>query len=424
MISHSKLILVFIFLIGSYGYAQYGSTTDTDSLQEKISDLEKRLQILEGQKEKDDLQKIIDDAENLSTTEKSKPKDKVFKTGQRSLQAINPEISLTADGFGQRILNADGYTKNMRSGAFFRVAGLHIQSNLDPYSTAKAVIGFGPASLQLGEVYATWTSLFKNISLTAGKFRQQFGVVNRWHLHGLDQFDFPLAMTTILGNGGLNQIGISFEWLMPSLIAQANTLTFQITNGQNEQLFQGEMFSLPAVLMHFKNYYELNENTYLDLGITGMGGTNNLRGYDDTGTEIREDMQVTWLVGIDLTLMWEPLNQAHYHSFVWRTEFYYAHKELADNHQIDAGGIYSYGEYRFNENFYSGLRLDYTMPFEENNGEKYQYQLVPYLTWWQSHWVRLRLQYNYLDATWMLEPDNMLRLQLTWSIGPHKHERY
>ena len=29
----------------------------------------------------------------------------------------------------------------------------------------------------------------------------------------------------------------------------------------------------------------------------------------------------------------------------------YAHKELADNHQIDAGGIYSYGEYRFNENF-------------------------------------------------------------------------
>ena len=46
----------------------------------------------------------------------------------------------------------------------------------------------------------------------------------------------------------------------------------------------------------------------------------NLQGYDDKGNLIDESKRMTYVGGVDLTLMWEPVAQAHYHSFVWRTE--------------------------------------------------------------------------------------------------------
>ena len=34
-------------------------------------------------------------------------------------------------------------------------------------------------------------------------------------------------------------------------------------------------------MLHLKNYYDLTESTYLELGLTGMFGFNNQRGYED-----------------------------------------------------------------------------------------------------------------------------------------------
>ena len=155
-----------------------------------------------------------------------------------------------------------------------------------------------------------------------------------------------------------------------------------------------------------------------------MIGRNNLQGYDDKGNLIDESKRMTYVGGVDLTLMWEPVAQAHYHSFVWRTEFYIVNKEQLNSNPITAWGAYTYGQYQFDEWLFGGLRFDYTQPFETDNADKHSYQIVPYITWWQSHWVRLRLQYNYLAGTEMTDALNILRLQLTWAIGPHKHERY
>ncbi len=396
--------------------AQTPASTASDSLKKQILDLQTRLQQLENKQAESELEKLKQQAVNAVSTKKEQQKPHVFKSGQRSLQAINPEISVTGDAFLQAVGNENGFTEAARSGAFFRVIGLHFQSTLDPFSFTKIAVGIHPGGVELGEAYATWSNVLPNISITAGKFRQQFGVINRWHAHSLDQFDFPLAMTTILGKEGLNQTGLSMEWLMPSLIANANTLTLQVTNGQNEQLFSGGSFSFPAVLGHLKNYYDLNQNTYLEIGLTGMAG------YNDS--LIYKAKRQTRLAGLDLTLFWEPINQAHYHSFLWRSEFYYASKEQMDGSRIKAWGFYSNIDYKMNERWYAGIRYDYTQPFETDNSGKYIQQIVPYLTWWQSHWVRFRLQYNYKDGNALTKADKILRLQLTFAAGPHKHERY
>lgn len=409
-------ILIFVLMTFSLTFAQ-----ESDSA--KVIQLEERIKKLEEKFEQDELEKLLEEAETVANKEKEKKETKEFKSGQRSLQAINPEISVVGDMYGQYIANDKSFTEDLRSGAFFRVLGLHFQSNLDPFSFTKVTIGISPVRMGFGEAYITWTKIFPGVGLTAGKFRQQFGVLNRWHVHALDQFEFPLALTTILGGEGLNQLGLSFDWTMPSIISDANTLTLQITNGQNEQLFSGSMFSFPAGLLHLKNYWDLSRDTYLELGLTGMLGKNNLRGYDEEGNLILEDSRLTTLGGLDLTVFWEPLNQARYHSLIWRTELYYANKELM-NDRIKAFGGYSYVEYKFDLQWQIGTRFDYTQPFETENSSKYTWQVVPYITWWQSNWVKLRLQYNYLNGTEIPTAQNTIRLQIVFAAGPHKHDRY
>ena len=408
------MCLLVVFFISSALFAQ-------DSL--RIENLLQRIKLLEEKVEQSELEKILSEAEKKSTEKKEDTSTKTFKSGQRSLQAINPEISITGDAYGQYILNNEMFNEQERSGAHFRVVGLHIQSALDPFSMAKAIIEVTPEGVELGEAYITWNNLIPGVDMTAGKFRQQFGVVNRWHEHALDQFDYPLALQTILGEEGLNQMGISIDWFFSPLLADANSLTLEITNGQNEHLFSGEAFSFPSVLGHLKNYFDLTSDTYLELGITGMMGFNNIRGYIDD-EKVLDARRITKLGGVDLTIFWEPLKQAKYHSFLWRSELFYADKDEITGPNTTVLGGYSYVETRLNENWLAGTRLDYTQPFLQNNSNISIFQLAPYITWQQSEYVMLRLQYNHINGKDIDAGDNMLRLQLGWAMGPHKHERY
>ncbi len=420
------LTLLFALVLSAMAMAQEGTMlAKQDSLKQKVKQLEKRLRALEDKESQNEMQKLMEEAETAAA---EKPEEthqtKTFKTGQRSLQAINPELSVTGDSKAQVVFNKNGFNPDTRNGFDYRVLGLHFQSSLDPFSFIKAVVEFSPDGFELAEVYATWSNLLPNVSVTAGKFRQQFGVVNRWHDHALDQYDYPLALTTILGEDGIQQTGVSFQWLMPSLWADANTFYLQVTNGANDQLFAGSQFSFPAVLARLTTYYDLSENTYLDFGLSGMTGQNNLRGYDSEGNIVKEQQRTTNLAGMDLTLFWEPANRAHYHSFLWRSELYYADKQLSGPDHIKALGGYSYIEYKLNERFQAGVRYDYTQPFELKNDRRYISQLVPYITWWQSHWARFRLQLNHKNGSGFAQADNVLLLQLTWAAGPHKHDRY
>ena len=67
----------------------------------------------------------------------------------------------------------------------------------------------------------------------------------------------------------------------------------------------------------------------------------------------------------------------------------------------------------------SGARADYVDGYEGPD----IIQLVPSISWWQSEWVRLRLQYNYLKPDG-LSGNHTLLLQFVWAMGPDKHETY
>lgn len=136
-----------------------------------------------------------------------------FSAGNLSLQAENPEISVTGD-FVYSLRSMDGNRNN--ADATFRSLGLHYETYLDPYTKFKGAVPVLENDSMLGEAYITRYGVTDSLNITLGKFRQQFGVINRWHKHGLDFVDFPMSMRRIFGDGGLNQNGISFDWKLGS----------------------------------------------------------------------------------------------------------------------------------------------------------------------------------------------------------------
>jgi hypothetical protein len=432
---------------------------ELDALRAEVAALKQR----DEERELAELKAEADAAATESPEDKEDPlAAKTFRGGERSLQALNPEISVVGDLFA-RFVYSDGniYSgQGGQTGFFPRVVGLHFQSNLDPFSYTKITIGVSPDSIELGEAYITWNAVTPWLSLTFGKFHQQFGVVNRWHAPSLDQFDYPLVLREHFG-GPLDAVGVSALVTLPPLWAHHLELELQVTNAQNEKLFAGEFFSIPSGLLHLLSYWDLNRDTYLALGLTGLFGVNNAWGrptesepapvqvydedgnavtfYDEQGNPVsvvaasgesrveKESWRLTAVGGADLTLNWEPVNQAKYKELTWRSEFLFAYKQVKDDLGEDAAitsfGAYSYLQYKPIQNWIFGVRGDVTQPFTLHNDGDLTVAAVPYITWWQSPWVRLRLEYDFIH--WFEgAPEHRTMLQVTLSAGPHKHERY
>jgi hypothetical protein len=422
-----------------------------DKEQERIRELETRLDDTELQLLR--LQAMVEPEE-----EEEILKPVQFQGKGRALQMLNPELSAGIDLFGI-IVHKDGRfyggshpigmfdpDEMVRSGFFVREAAFQVQSTLDPFSMLKIAFALEGGLAHLEEAYVVYNSIAPRLGLTVGKFRQSFGVVNRWHRHSIDQFDYPLMLKIPFGPDGLTQTGVSLNWLMPSWWAHAQELVIQVTNSQNEQMFAGDFFSIPSGLLRFKNYWDLNRDTYLEFGLTGLMGFNTRTNWDETGSVelaggsagtsepsgsttvtmrmVDEPVRISWAAAADLTFNWEPVSKSKYRGLVWRTEFLYAQQETPFGSE-DFWGGYTYLEGKLVRSLFLGMRGDLIRDFEPlaEDNQQFTYQLSPYLTWWQSEFVKFRVQYDALSAHG--EPlEHRVIMQMECAAGPHKHERY
>jgi hypothetical protein len=425
---------------------------DAGTLGARITNLESEMAELTAKKEEDELARLVAEAESEAKApdEGEKPEERTFLWGALALQKLNPEISISGDFVAGLIIDEDTrfYAgADDRSRFVLREAGLHLQHVLDPFSMFKSAINFIPEpepEVELEEMYLTWFGIVPSLSLSVGRFRQNFGIINRWHEHDLDQVEYPLAMELVLGEGGLCQTGINIKWFMPPLVAHANELTIDVTNASNGTLLAGEFFSVPAVMAHLKNYYDLSDSTYLEVGLSGLWGFNNRRGYVDESDRIQDEpWRHTVVGGIDLTVHWSPLQQAKYHSFTWRSEGYLVRKQTSDNPtdvalgvaepdgRRTAWGAYSYVEYQLATSWFAGVRCDLMLPTIRVENEL-TWDAAPYVTFWQSEFVYLRLEYRHVERLPFTTPDGFpasrrddrVMLQIDWAAGPHKHEKY
>jgi hypothetical protein len=342
---------------------------------------------------------------------------RAFYGGQRLLSALNPEISLTGDFAGwARVpqFPADSipevYGPGWGDRFYLREAEFHIVAPLDPYTRGKFFFGIsGEGHFHLGEAYMEWVSLPGNLNLKVGKYRNQFGVLNRWHEHALPQVDRPLVFTSFLGEEGLSGMGISASWLLPRLWAHVNELTLEMISGGDGVSFAAEGGRDRVAVGRLKNYWDLSANAYLEVGLSGALGHNDPEGKLSTR-----------LGGVDLTYKWVPADRALYRTFELRSEWLWSWR------QTEQGRIKSWGGYvsvqnRFGARWWGGVRLDYShLPVSAAETLK-SGSVV--LTYWQSEFVFLRLQLQRTLCTYGSDITKGI-LQIVWSMGPHKHEAY
>jgi hypothetical protein len=262
--------------------------------------------------------------------------------------------------------------------------------------------------LEVEEGWVRYSALPGGLDLLAGRFRQRFGALNRQHLHALPQVDYPLPLQLYLGEEGLAQTGLSFSWLVPRPWSDAAEVTLELTDGDGEA-FAGEDFRQLSLLGHVKSYWDVSPATFFEVGLSGVAGE---------GPE-GDDRRI-W--GTDLTWHWQPPARARYRELTWRGELLLAQRDLAGGGRADAWGGYSYLEGLLGENLSAGLRVDAAE--HPDDPELRLWSVAPYVTWWQSEYVRLRAELRHLDDDARQEAENRLLLQLTWAAGPHKHETY
>ena len=322
-----------------------------------------------------------------------------FVGRERNQAQLNPEIGVTGDIRGYatgRGIQRDNFDP--------REFEIGFQSALDPYSHTKIFVSIEGGVASLEEGYAYWTGMPGHIRLDAGRFRQQFGELNRWHLHAVPETEYPLVLTSYLGDDGLAGTGLSVYRAFGGF--GTHEVTAQVTrSGSDVELFGNG--GRPTYLVHLLNFWQLSRSAYMQIGGTGLYGTN-----PDSALRTR-------VGGVEFRLTWRPPLRAMYSEWTLRGELLALRKEVAGAGPTRLGG-YVGTTYKLNQRFIAGVRYDYV---ESPQFGEITRQVIPSLTMWQSEWVFLRAQYQWqrvANAT----ATHQIALQAVWAIGPHKHETY
>jgi hypothetical protein len=191
----------------------------------------------------------------------------------RSTSSSNPDISVIGDLRAWYLSEGE---RNLDGG--FHEAEFTFKSFIDPYARADFFVAAhnenGKVGFELEEAYLTTMSLPHRLQLKAGKFRSIFGKINLIHPHALPFPDVPALYVNYFGEEGLNDEGASLSWLLPNP-SFFQELTLEVTRGPGEsELFATSEENKFLYVGHLKNFWDLTDNTTLEMGLSGTTGPN------------------------------------------------------------------------------------------------------------------------------------------------------
>lgn len=303
-----------------------------------------------------------------------------------------------------------------------------LQGVLDPYARADFFFSSedgGAPTIEEG--YITWLYLPFGLQAKAGIFRTNFGKMNRTHRPEIAQMDYPRPIKNFLGEEGQSEPGISISKMLPNpwdiyseLIGEILTPSEDGAKGRDQ-----------IYLAHLKNFFAVTDSSSIELGLSFQ--TRDISDTDDATVTKRNFRQT--MEGIDLTFKWRPPGRRLYKSFTWQTEFFASQREAGsfddngiteDVKDINSLGFYTFGEYQLTRRLFAGVRFDYSQ-FPTNDKDS-EWAITPYLTFWQSEFTRLRLEYSHSERNSVTMPveegDNSLTLQATFSLGSHRPHQF
>ena len=401
-------------------------STDT-RLDQRIAELQQQItelkEALHAKEEQDELERLLEEAQQLSVVKKDQKEGvgKKFHSGVRQQSGLNPNISLGGDFFAAVSSSKSDYISEPGSFSYgsnrFALREIEVSLNapLDPFTRGKSFISFSGEGVEIEEAYMEWLNLPMKMNLKVGLFNAEFGALNRYHDHALPQFDRPSVLVHTFGNAPLGGYGMSGNFLMhPMLFSDASSLDLSVLTGGGDVSFTSQGKYNLLYCGHWKNFYDLNQDTYFEWSLSAVTGKND-----------PAEQQWTTIGDLAFTLKWAPVGRSKYRTLEWKTELLYSNRSTPGG-DLEARGLYTSLQNKLNARYWVSARLGYAeLPYDP---ESSTWDVTGCFDVWQSEFVFFRFQYQYSKRDFKLPgpypDDHSFLFQVCWAMGPHKHEKY
>jgi hypothetical protein len=348
---------------------------------------------------------------------------------------LNPEISvisrfLLSTDDGSRL--EEGVREFSQPDFAFQELEIALQGYLNPYARADMFLTLpGPdiesSKLGVEELYA---SLLRGLplDLTArfGKYRVDFGKINRQHPHMWPFITQPLVQERFLGEEGLNDLGISLSVLLPTGDLYTS-LTADVLRGGSigeatgieDTTGSAPFYANSARLMTF---FPVGDDADLEVGLSGY-----------TGIHDPYERDRFWYTNLDFKYKFRP---STYTSLTVQGEYLLNMRRASqdrdltpfqdptgnpERRSITSSGLYLYLDYQFLRIFSIGGRYDWSQaPYSTEDRAYAGTVFFTYFPVEESLGIRLQYQHTRTETPAGGQGVNFIGLQLLFSLGPHK----
>lgn len=317
---------------------------------------------------------------------------------------------------------------------------LFFDADLNPYARGVFALALGDEGLELEEGYFTLNrGLPVGLALKAGKYRAGFGRLNAAHPHTYPFAErFRVLAAYLPGEESLNEVGLQLSELIGlsgdvAITASIDAYqgdTFRIDReaggASNDPLAADpangdqQLSARPAGLGRVSAFLPLGEASALELGVSGVAGTNNAAAATRTRVLGADFKAKLWTnARAYLAVQGELLRQSR-EDAAWDE----ASASYLSN-EVNSTGGYVFADYNFNQRYDAGVSYErYQQPesgavTDQAFGLFAGLALMEETTVFRVDWNRL-LPGRPAGATEDPEAVNTLTLRVIFSMGPHK----
>lgn len=308
-----------------------------------------------------------------------------------------------------------------RNGFNLQQLELHLESAVDPYLHMQANIVFTKEGVEVEEAYADTTALPGNLQIRAGQFLTDFGRANPLHPHAWHFVDQPILLGKFMGPDSNRGMGAQLGWLAPLPwfveLKVSSTEAGGACCARSWMADKEWTIRSPADQLHtatLKQFFPISDDWSLLVGGSGQEGP--------AGSSQRSR-----IVGWDIYLRWRPTDDPERRSVSLQIEHAIRQRQTAGTALVDQAGYAAlvaqfalHWEAGWRSEWGTGVANDPLDPQWTGTRTRHAAQL----TYYPSHFARLRWQVSVDRPAWMAEPIYSAVLALETLIGSHGAHNY
>jgi hypothetical protein len=348
-------------------------------------------------------------------------------TSANPLTVLNPRLTVIGD-FLWRFDDRDVFLDNDPAGdriddtVNLRELEIDLRASVDPYVDAVGIVALesevpGEVEISVEEFYGVikslplplWEAPPLGTKIKVGRFRTEFGLNNKSHLHDLPQSFRPLALQEVLGEEGQVANGVSAQSFLPSPGDTALELTLQALGGGSANVAEDR--NRLSYLANLNFFVPVADEHSLNVAAIGFYGVND----HELGHQSR-------VASLDVLYKWKPLRQGEYQSFLLGGQLFRA------SHDLDGGRSHPFGysvfaQYQLSARLYAGVRWDHTELLEDDT--IWRRKISPYVTWYTTEFFRARFTYEHTFSELPIENRlDSFFVELVVVFGAHPPEPF